>query len=79
MIAFGRKLCPVHLQFPKVLFLNFKCMLFFSETFYKFFADSLLMIAQDGHLFVCLIVPLNLFLEREAGQVAFPQFLLQSG
>ena len=79
MVLLGRKLCPMHLQLLQILLLNFQSMFLLCQTFHELLADGLLMVAQNGHLLIGLIVAFDLFLHGEPCQVAFLELLLKSG
>lgn len=63
MVTLGTKLSPVHLQLLQVFFLHLECMLFLCQTLDEFFANCLLMVAEDSHLLIGLIIFLHLFLK----------------
>lgn len=54
-------------------------MLLFRQTFHELLTNGLLMVAQNGHLFICLIVAFDLFLHCQSCEVALLELLLKSG
>jgi hypothetical protein len=63
VVTLGSELRPMHLQLLQVLLLHLEGVLLLGQTLDEFLADRLLMVAEDGHLLIGLIVFLHLFLK----------------
>jgi hypothetical protein len=55
----------MHMQLLQVFLLNLKQMLLFGQVFNEFFANGLLMVAEDSNLLVGLIILFNFLIERK--------------